>query len=72
MNRVKIIGYWASRALATAPNLSLSQRLLRYYHHATYVIVIFSLDVVFWYSKVCWIYSVRHCIEFNRGRYLSR
>ncbi|KAF8526696.1 atypical/ABC1/ABC1-B protein kinase [Gautieria morchelliformis] len=52
VNRVKVIGHWASRSLATAANLSLSQRLREYWHHATYVIVIFALDVAFWLSKV--------------------
>ncbi|KIJ54125.1 hypothetical protein M422DRAFT_25091 [Sphaerobolus stellatus SS14] len=52
VNRVKIIGQWASRSLATAPYLSLSQRMLGYWHHMTYVIVMFSIDVLFWVSKV--------------------
>ena len=51
MNRVKIIGHWASRSLATAPNLSLSQRLVEYCHHLTYLTVVFALDVAFWISK---------------------
>ncbi|KAF8586439.1 ABC1-domain-containing protein [Ramaria rubella] len=52
VNRVKIIGYWASRSLATASNLSLSQRILEYWHHTTYVLVMFAIDIAFWLSKV--------------------
>ena len=59
MNRVKIIGYWASRSLTTAPNLSLPQRLLGYWHHAKYVIVIFMLDVAFWLSKASRVATLR-------------
>ncbi|KAF8509996.1 ABC1 family-domain-containing protein [Hysterangium stoloniferum] len=52
VNRVKIIGHWASRSLAKAPYLSLSQRVVEGWRHITYVIVIFATDVAFWFSKV--------------------
>ncbi|GJJ13497.1 hypothetical protein Clacol_007751 [Clathrus columnatus] len=52
VNRVKIIGHWASRSLAHAPGLSLSQSIVERWRHFKYIVIIFSLDVAFWISKV--------------------
>ncbi|KAH7919205.1 ABC1-domain-containing protein [Leucogyrophana mollusca] len=52
VNRIKITGYWASQSLTRAPNLSLTQRMREYYHDLTFRSIMFSLDVVFWASKV--------------------
>jgi aarF domain-containing kinase len=52
VNRVKIIGHWASRSLAKAPDLTFSQRVVEYGHRLAFILTIFATDVAFWFSKV--------------------
>lgn len=52
VNRVKITGTWASRALTESPDLSFSQRWRNYGSHLLFRTVLLGSDVFFWYSKV--------------------
>lgn len=52
VNRVKITGLWASRALAEGPDLSFGQRWKEYGKHLLFRGVLFGTDFVFWWSKL--------------------
>ncbi|KAI9733407.1 MAG: hypothetical protein M1834_003491 [Cirrosporium novae-zelandiae] len=52
VNRIKITGNWASRALAESPDLSFRERLGNYGKHIVFKLVLFGSDVVFWISWV--------------------
>ena len=52
VNRIKITGYWASRSLASDPNLTLPQRVREYWYYLLFRGVMLSLDVVFWTSRL--------------------
>ncbi|KAJ6473291.1 ABC1 family-domain-containing protein [Mycena sanguinolenta] len=51
VNRIKITGLAASRALTRSPHSDLRTRLYEYYHHAVFRTVIFSIDVAFWLAR---------------------
>ncbi|KAG6902172.1 hypothetical protein C0995_003453 [Termitomyces sp. Mi166 len=52
VNRIKITGFWASRSLTQAPNLSFTQRLREWWHYLIFRSVMFSLDLAFWHNKI--------------------
>ncbi|KAG6846184.1 hypothetical protein H0H93_015550 [Arthromyces matolae] len=52
VNRIKITGFWASKSLTQAPNLSLTQRLREWWHYFIFRSVMFHLDLMFWKNKV--------------------
>lgn len=52
VNRVKITGLWASRALTEQPHLSISQRWKYYANHLLFRVVLVGTDVWFWYAKI--------------------
>lgn len=52
VNRVKITGMWASRALVESPDLPLSEKIKNYYRHIVFRLVLFSSDLVFWFTKI--------------------
>ena len=51
VNRIKITGEWASRAMAEDPELPFSQRLRNYGRHLIFKWVLISSDLIFYYSK---------------------
>lgn len=52
VNRIKITGNWASRALADDPNLSLGQRWGNFGRHLLFKLVMFGSDLYFYASKI--------------------
>lgn len=52
VNRLKIMGSWASRALADDPSASFSERAAEYGRHALFRVAILSTDLVFYWSKI--------------------
>ncbi|PTU21796.1 hypothetical protein P175DRAFT_0436141 [Aspergillus ochraceoroseus IBT 24754] len=52
VNRVKITGLWASRALAESPDLPLSEKIRNFGRHLLFRMVLFSSDVFFYFTKV--------------------
>ncbi|BCR94019.1 ABC1 kinase family protein [Aspergillus luchuensis] len=52
VNRVKITGTWASRALVESPDLSASEKLRNFGRHLLFRVVLFSTDLFFWFTKV--------------------
>ncbi|KAJ7123148.1 ABC1 family-domain-containing protein [Mycena epipterygia] len=60
VNRIKITGFEASRALTrSTPHASLRTRLHEYYHHLVFRSVMFSLDVAFWVARTRqWLWRV--------------
>ncbi|MCJ1308250.1 hypothetical protein MMC25_001903 [Agyrium rufum] len=52
VNRIKITGTWASRALVDSPDLSYSERFVNYGRHLMFRLVLFSTDIVFYGSKI--------------------
>ncbi|KAL8985865.1 MAG: hypothetical protein Q9177_004316 [Variospora cf. flavescens] len=52
VNRIKIMGGWASRSLVDSPDLSYRERLVNFGRHVLFKFVLFGSDVVFYGSKV--------------------
>ncbi|KKA27905.1 hypothetical protein TD95_004200 [Thielaviopsis punctulata] len=52
VNRVKLMGEWASRSLYMEPNLPLAQRAEYYLRHALFKVVLLMSDVAFYWFKV--------------------
>ena len=52
VNRIKITGNWASRALAESPDLPFNERMVNFARHLLFKCVLFSSDVIFYYSKI--------------------
>lgn len=52
VNRVKMMGEWASRSLFMDPNLSLRERLTYRWRHVLFKAVLFGTDVVFYFFRI--------------------
>jgi aarF domain-containing kinase len=52
VNRIKISGLWASRALAESRDLSLVQRWGNWVKHLKFRVVLVLSDVVWWWSRI--------------------
>ncbi len=52
VNRIKITGVWASRALVESPDLPFSQKIANLGRHLIFRAVLFSTDVVFWVVRL--------------------
>jgi len=52
VNRIKITGNWASRALVESPDLSWNEKWANFGRHIIFKFVLFSSDVVFYTSKL--------------------
>ena len=52
VNRIRITGYWASRSLVTSPKLTIKDRLRELVSHVVFLSVMFSLDVLFYATRV--------------------
>ncbi|KAL9033087.1 MAG: hypothetical protein Q9214_007676 [Letrouitia sp. 1 TL-2023] len=52
VNRIKIMGNWASRALVDSPDLSYGEKLKNLGRHILFKMVLLSSDVVFYATKV--------------------
>ncbi|KAH8110202.1 ABC1 family-domain-containing protein [Phellopilus nigrolimitatus] len=52
VNRVKIMGTWASRALVDDPGLSLFERWRNWWRHLVFRVVLLSSDAVFYTSRL--------------------
>lgn len=61
VNRVKITGSWASRALVEVRGLSVAERVREWGRHALFRVVLISTDFVFWWSRI------RQVLGLGRG-----
>ncbi|KAI2786585.1 ABC1 family protein lscO [Penicillium oxalicum] len=52
VNRVKITGMWASRALVESPDLPLPEKIRNFGRHVVFRFVLFSSDLFFWFTKI--------------------
>ena len=52
VNRIKITGMWASRALVESPDLSFPERVRNLGRHVVFRMVLFGSDLVFFWSRV--------------------
>lgn len=52
VNRIKIIGNWASRSLVDSPDLPLVEKIQNFGRHLIFKLVLFGSDVFFYASKV--------------------
>jgi len=52
VNRIKLTGLWASRALVDDPHLTFKERMKFLGGHMVFRTVLLGSDVYFWYSKV--------------------
>ncbi|TFK25857.1 ABC1-domain-containing protein [Coprinopsis marcescibilis] len=60
VNRIKITGNWASRALFRDNKLSGTERLREWWHHLIFRTVMFTIDVIFWQNKFfSWLHQIR-------------
>ncbi|KAL9600581.1 MAG: hypothetical protein Q9219_003127 [cf. Caloplaca sp. 3 TL-2023] len=63
VNRIKIMGGWASRSLVDSPDLSYRERLLNFGRHLLFKFVLFSSDVVFYGTKVAQFFGRKRNLE---------
>ncbi|KAL8683092.1 MAG: hypothetical protein Q9186_000906 [Xanthomendoza sp. 1 TL-2023] len=63
VNRIKIMGNWASRSLVDSPDLSYGAKLLNLGRHMLFKIVMFSTDVVFYSSKIAQFFGRKSNLE---------
>ncbi|KAL8790300.1 MAG: hypothetical protein Q9213_000652 [Squamulea squamosa] len=63
VNRIKIMGTWASRSLVDSPDLSYGTKLLNLGRHLLFKFVMFSTDVVFYSSKVAQFFGRKSNLE---------
>ncbi|KAL5333879.1 ABC1 family-domain-containing protein [Aspergillus crustosus] len=52
VNRIKITGMWASRALVESPDLPLAEKIRNYGRHLLFRVVLLSSDIFFYFTKV--------------------
>ncbi|KAG9312628.1 ABC1-domain-containing protein [Chiua virens] len=52
VNRIKIIGYWASASLTTSSHLTWTERTREYWHYLVFRSVMLSIDLAFWTNQV--------------------
>lgn len=52
VNRIKLTGIWASRALVESPRLSLMQRVVGLGRHLAFRVALFGSDLFFYFTKV--------------------
>ena len=52
VNRIKITGSWASKALSEDANLTFRQRIRYYGSHILFQTVLFTTDLYFYYAKI--------------------
>ncbi|KAJ5624325.1 hypothetical protein N7510_000634 [Penicillium lagena] len=52
VNRVKITGMWASRALVESPDLPLNEKIRNLGRHVVFRFVLFASDIFFWFTKI--------------------
>ncbi|KAI9927853.1 hypothetical protein MW887_002705 [Aspergillus wentii] len=52
VNRVKITGTWASRALVESPDLPLGEKIRNYGRHIVFRLVLFTTDIFFYFTKI--------------------
>ncbi|PPQ94351.1 hypothetical protein CVT25_000679 [Psilocybe cyanescens] len=57
VNRVKITGYWASKAPTRKTNLAFSERIREWYNHTLFQLNMFTMDIVIW--KTIWVMWVK-------------
>ncbi|KAI4143835.1 MAG: hypothetical protein L6R39_004429 [Caloplaca ligustica] len=63
VNRIKIMGNWASRSLVDSPDLSYSQRLINFGRHLLFKFVLFGSDVFFYSGKVAQYFGRKQNME---------
>ena len=63
VNRIKIMGNWASRSLVDSPDLSYGEKLINLGRHFLFKFVLFSTDVVFYTSKVAQFFGRKQNME---------
>ncbi|KAB8237041.1 ABC1 kinase family protein [Aspergillus alliaceus] len=52
VNRIKITGTWASRALVESPDLPINEKIRNYGRHLLFRLVLFTSDIYFYFTKV--------------------
>lgn len=52
VNRVKIMGEWASRSLFQDPNLPLGQRMNNAFRHILFKVVMTASDIAFYFFRI--------------------
>ncbi|KAJ9238566.1 hypothetical protein DTO207G8_3182 [Paecilomyces variotii] len=52
VNRIKITGTWASRALVESPDLPLNEKIANFGRHIVFKMVLFTTDVFFYFTKI--------------------
>ncbi|KAL9581282.1 MAG: hypothetical protein Q9212_003991 [Teloschistes hypoglaucus] len=63
VNRIKIMGNWASRSLVDSPDLSYREKLVNLGRHFLFKFVLFSSDVVFYTSKIAQFFGRKQNLE---------
>ncbi|KAI0629098.1 atypical/ABC1/ABC1-B protein kinase [Trametes polyzona] len=67
VNRIRITGFWASRSLVSAHDLTLTERIRELAHHLVFLSVMFSLDALFWWTRVRQWFARRFSLRRGSG-----
>ena len=72
VNRIKITGNWASRALAENPNLPWSQRLSYYGSHLIFKVVLLASDLFFYIGRLRQLWGGGRGMEDDLERHMQK
>ncbi|CAA7264406.1 unnamed protein product [Cyclocybe aegerita] len=68
VNRVKITGYWASRAGTRHASLGVVERIREWWQHVVFRFAMFTIDIVFWRTRfVFWLRETRAKFRLGGG-----
>lgn len=71
VNRIKITGMWASRALVESPDLTFRERMANLGRHLIFRLVLFGSDLIFYTSKIRQIMGLGRGMEDDVERQLK-
>lgn len=72
VNRIKITGNWASRALVDSPDLSYTEKARNLYRHVLFKLVLFSSDLVFYASKIRQVFGMGGGMEDDMEVHMAK
>ncbi|KAL8832733.1 MAG: hypothetical protein Q9191_000070 [Dirinaria sp. TL-2023a] len=72
VNRIKITGNWASRALVESPDLSFTEKARNLYRHLLFKLVLFSSDLVFYASKIRQVFGMGGGMEDDMEVHMAK
>lgn len=72
VNRIKITGNWASRALVESPDLSFIEKARNLYRHLLFKLVLLSSDLVFYASRIRQVFGMGGGMEDDMEVHMAK